>query len=267
MRTLSSALVRLKHFAYRGLSWLVFVAVRPLVRRSSGQAPAARDRHNTSYVCAVHAMGDEHWDGKVLRFGLVSHPAVLDLGCGPGQWLDSLSRRNGLVVGMDLDAMLLGVAREKTKTNPLLVRGKAEQLTFGPGVFSAVLCYSVLMYTDENLVLEEVFRVLEPGGSLFLGLMGAGYYLKHIVEGARQDRIEDVRYGLDPFIGSFARLVGRPTHISWWTESRAREALIRHGFEFVRSFIDKKDPSWPERFLGAPFYFCVEARKKGDKRR
>ena len=47
-------------------------------------------------------------------FGLVEHEAVLDVGCGPGQWLPVLAKHNGRVVGVDV-ADLLEFARRHTR--------------------------------------------------------------------------------------------------------------------------------------------------------
>ncbi|MEN6428831.1 MAG: class I SAM-dependent methyltransferase [Phycisphaerales bacterium] len=94
---------------------------------------------------------------------------VLDLGAGAGlrfQYnLKSRAEPGGEVVGADFD--------RRVCENPLLHRGvllNGETLPFGDETFDVVFCRSVLEHVAEPATfLEEVWRVLKPGGSfLFL---------------------------------------------------------------------------------------------------
>ena len=102
----------------------------------------------------------------------IPHAAVLDLVCGTGELLARFLEQapKARCAGLDLSEGMLSVARKKLGDRAELVRGNAERLPFGDGVFDVVLCSdSFHHYPDPRAVLAEVSRVLSPGGVLLLG--------------------------------------------------------------------------------------------------
>lgn len=251
---------------YKALPSLLVRILGPIARSRSGHDSSFLDRLSISYSDAVRGMGEAHWERKVETFGLVGHGRVLDLGCGPGQWLEPLARHNVVVVGLDVDPTLLEVARKiaDPEHSARLVRGRAETLCFRGAVFDAALCYAVLMYTDYEVTLRDVWRVLRPGGKLIIGLVGLGYYLKHVVDGLRHERVEAVRYGIEPIATTLGQaLLGRRSQATtFWTRQAISRVLAQHGFDVIRVWSDPYDPLWPTSYAGSYFYFCVEARKR-----
>jgi SAM-dependent methyltransferase len=90
----------------------------------------------------------------------------LDLGCGGGVFVPLLVDRGWSVVGVDLSADQLAVARSSIgEQAEALVQADAQALPFDPGSFDAVV--AALVHTDidrYDLALREVARVLRPGG-------------------------------------------------------------------------------------------------------
>lgn len=90
---------------------------------------------------------------------------VLDVGCGAGNMFHHLSRY-GSVVGVDNNIKPLLVAKERGYVVPL---GKAEALPFPSEAFRLVALLDVLEHCDDDqLVLEECYRVCVPGGFLII---------------------------------------------------------------------------------------------------
>jgi len=105
--------------------------------------------------------------GELLARLLGNGPGrCLDLGCGTGVFVPLLAELGWTVVGVDLSADQLGVARERVAdVAEALVEADAAALPFEDGSLDAVA--AVLVHTDidgYDLALREVARVLRPGG-------------------------------------------------------------------------------------------------------
>jgi SAM-dependent methyltransferase len=90
----------------------------------------------------------------------------LDLGCGTGIALPLLSRLGWLIVGVDISADQLAVARARAdEIGAELLEADASRLPFADASFDAVA--SILTHTDFEdaaAAFAEVARVLRPGG-------------------------------------------------------------------------------------------------------
>lgn len=106
---------------------------------------------------------------------------MLDAGCGPGLWTEFLHdghRDDGIrddahrdVVGVDIASQFLVAARSRS---PHLVFEQASlrELPFEDASFGGTLAWYSLIHTppaELPLLLAELARVLEPGGSLLIG--------------------------------------------------------------------------------------------------
>jgi arsenite methyltransferase len=108
-------------------------------------------------------------DRGLARCRLRAGARVLDIGCGAGGSVDYLRQRHGLsAIGLDLSAVLLAEGL-RTHGNLPLVRGRAEQLPMADGFIDAVLCECALSLSSRpQAVLQEAWRILQPGGALIL---------------------------------------------------------------------------------------------------
>lgn len=95
--------------------------------------------------------------------------AVLELGCGGGQYLRALRRhRPDLnLAAVDLDSAAVDCARRIPEADCRLA--DAGRLPFPDGTFQAVLGFDILEHVPEpDRVLSEAARVLAPGGIFHL---------------------------------------------------------------------------------------------------
>lgn len=113
---------------------------------------------------------------------------ILDLCCGHGRHSLELARRGFQhVFGLDRSRSLIQRARLTARREGLSVEfreGDARKLPYGDAMFDAVLIlgnsFGYFESPEDDLrVLREVFRVLKPGGSIFLDLADGAYVRKH----------------------------------------------------------------------------------------
>ena len=94
---------------------------------------------------------------------------ILDIGCGTGYRTYQLSKSKDVAVtGIDISEDSISVAKSRyTGVNFVCVSG--EKLPFDAHKFDAIYATDVFEHVDNlDLVLNEVTRVLKPGGMLFI---------------------------------------------------------------------------------------------------
>jgi SAM-dependent methyltransferase len=91
---------------------------------------------------------------------------ILDVGCGEGRLMRTLSGRGADVVGIDILPGLLMSAAEFGD----VVLGRLPDLSmFGDGVFDGAVISLVLEHIEDHAhLLRELARIVKPGGSLAL---------------------------------------------------------------------------------------------------
>lgn len=101
---------------------------------------------------------------------------VLDVACGTGAVVAEAVRRvrpGGEVAGVDRSSDMLAVARRKLPDLDLR-EGRAEALPFEDDAVDVVTCqFGVMFFDDREAALQEVRRVLRPGGRLAVAVWEA----------------------------------------------------------------------------------------------
>ena len=97
---------------------------------------------------------------------------ALDVGCGAGGNLETIERRGYFTVGIDRSSLALSLAR-KSRPGATVVSVDANRLgdCFAAGSFDLVTIFNVLYHrwiSEERAVLEQVRRIVRPGGRLLL---------------------------------------------------------------------------------------------------
>lgn len=135
------------------------------------------DHRADYYDALVHilSLGMDLYYRKVAVERLLVRPGdrVLDIGCGTGLDLSSLSQKvspEGGVVGLDLSERMLyrahrRVCKEGLKNVSLLL-GNALKLPFESSSFQAIFCNYLLSTVSTIKVMKEIFRVAMPGASM-----------------------------------------------------------------------------------------------------
>ena len=95
---------------------------------------------------------------------------VLDCGCGRADGSVILARAGAAeVVGVDPAGAVLESVRSSMPPKVALEQGDLAAMPFGAGAFEAVVCFDTLeRVPNPDAVLDEIRRVLQPGGAVFV---------------------------------------------------------------------------------------------------
>ncbi len=118
-----------------------------------------------------HFRGEKDVAINTLR--LSGSQRVLDVACGPGNFTSAYAaalEADGIAVGLDVSAPMLSRAvNENGADRAAYLRASAADLPFLDSSFDAVACYAALYLMPEPfMVIEEMIRVLRPGGRIAL---------------------------------------------------------------------------------------------------
>ena len=99
----------------------------------------------------------------IAAFGLHRGAGILDIACGDGAASAPFALNGFPVTGVDKSSLALAAARDRLPT-VTLVEAPAESLPFPEQRFDVVICAQAVQLLDRARMLEEVRRVLKPGG-------------------------------------------------------------------------------------------------------
>lgn len=112
----------------------------------------------------------------------------LDAGTGSGRYAVAMALQGANVVGCDISVSGIETARQRAKDvdNVAFQHGSVLDLPFADQSFDFVCCAGVLHHTPSiSRGLDEITRVLKPGGRMFLLLYGAGGLRWKLVQALR----------------------------------------------------------------------------------
>ena len=112
-------------------------------------------------------------ENRVWRRIVPENGRVLDLACGRGFYsrrLRCVHRGRTQLYGLDISETVLRIARAESRGVSYIL-GNAERLPIHDGVLDVIICITAVEHIeDPEPLIAEVFRVLKPGGYLYLCL-------------------------------------------------------------------------------------------------
>jgi ubiquinone/menaquinone biosynthesis C-methylase UbiE len=158
--------------AHSGVTRVLLDRPPALARHLSAGNPCEYDRLAPSYDQRWRGYVDATLEAVVRSVHFQGYERVLDLACGTGELERLLLTRwpDLQITGVDLSAGMLRQASAKLKdASALWVLAEATHLPFPDGTFDYAICASSFHYFSEPLqALQEIRRVLHPGGRLIL---------------------------------------------------------------------------------------------------
>lgn len=143
---------------------------------------------------------------------------ILDVGCGTGEILKSITERYSFaqLYGLDISEEMLKQANDKLKGTATLILGDAENITIETNSFDLLLCTdSFHHYPNPQQAISEFYRVLKHGKflliadywkpfpirqimNLFISYSNEGdvkiYSKKEIIEFLKQGGFQEITY-------------------------------------------------------------------------
>ncbi len=134
---------------------------------------------------------DRRWRRKAIKMigARYSKPRILDVATGTADLAITAMRLSpGKITGIDISANMLEIGREKIRKKGLsesieLVQADSENIPFKDNMFDvAMVAFGVRNFADPLKGLEEMFRVLRPGGMVLVLEFSkpSGFPFRHI---------------------------------------------------------------------------------------
>lgn len=144
-----------------------------------------KSRFTNAFAYGRHKV-DVLLDEKLKELPSGAH--ILDVGCGTGEYVCRANELGFTASGLEPADAMRAVAISK---NPgaTIVSGVATELPFPDESFDLVICIEVLRYLDRSDIrqaLRQIYRVLRPGGTMFLTMVNRyafdGFFLHYSVQ-------------------------------------------------------------------------------------
>ena len=128
---------------------------------------------------------------EILKPEIKKGERILDLGCGNARLRDSLPQNiiaPGAYFGLDLSEKLLNIARKNHPKDHFFQHDFSQKLPFGSDNFEVITAiasfHHLLNKKDQLTLLRECYRVIKPGGKIFLTTwkLPKKYFWKNILK-------------------------------------------------------------------------------------
>jgi len=184
------------------------------------------------YDFAAWLVSAGKWNDWIRTAGwLAPKGPLLDMGCGKGILLQHAAERGIHAVGLDESPqMLRHSSRLLREMDCLLIRAVGQSIPIQTGVFQTVTATFPAPYIFEPDTLNEIRRVLKPGGKMII-LVTA-----HVTGSTLHERIIRFSYGLfgfghapdslQAYLQEPLRKCGFQGHVEWIAGPNARLLVI-----------------------------------------
>jgi len=138
------------------------------------------------YLAEEERYAQYPWLYEAAEFRHHKGESVLEFGCGTGSDLLQFAKHGARCTGLDVTPAHLRLARQRLGNLAELCLGDGTQMPFTDASFEFVYSHGVLHHCDRaRQVVEEMFRVLRPGGRFNVHVYARwsyfplGLFLKH----------------------------------------------------------------------------------------
>lgn len=186
-----------------------------------------------------------------------NNSALLDVGCGEGDYLILAKKRGYNTIGIDIDQNSIRIAKERANSKVILM--DARDIGFKDAFFDVVLLIGVLEHIDEEgLVLSQIFHILKNDGIFIIAVPNKSY--PFLIDPENKIRMslklkpKKRGYGGGPHFFEHKRL---------YTKEKLKKKLESHGFSIEKVESSCNSLTWiMQRFLRGVISFIKLFYKK-----
>jgi ubiquinone/menaquinone biosynthesis C-methylase UbiE len=157
---------------------------------------------------------------KAVEVRLPNARRVLDFGCGTA-WLLAGAEQNVdcRQIGIDCDFASLKAGKEQYPKISF-VAGDGLRLPFASECFDVVIGHVSMPYMNTTKALREIWRVMTPGGSLFLTFHSFACLRERFCNSLRRGNWKDVIFCIYMAVNGVLNRLSLPQTQAWWKRER-----------------------------------------------
>lgn len=133
------------------------------------------------FIKNVYCEGLTKYIRRLKAINFFDKEKVLDAGCGYGQWSLSLASLNRSVLSLDVSKNRLDFVKklnEKLGYNSIKTKvSELGSMSLPSDTFDGIFCYGVIFLTSWHDSLKELYRVLKPGGQVYINANDVGWFI------------------------------------------------------------------------------------------
>lgn len=176
-------------------------------------APYANDLSISPTMFERYVSPAQLWDWRqlaILLLGDIAGKDLLDLGCGMGEEAIYFAKLGARVTGIDISDVGISSLRRRAAfhgVNVTALEMRVDPTSFPPASFDRVHGLGILHHVGIDTGLDEVWRVLRPGGiGVFLEPLGDS----PVVEAVKSWMMRNGR-----FLGEFDHVTDHERNLTW----------------------------------------------------
>lgn len=191
---------------------------------------------------------------------------ILDIGCGPGEMIRDLLKRQCRVWGLDIAEGMLRVAQknleEKAGNGEMCLGcGNIEALGFKEKTFDGAICAGVIEYLDsDKKALRELNRVLRKNGTLIITVRNKACPARisdNLLDGLKKSQagrkvIGGIKKALNKDNGQVSPFIAYRKHFPWELDKNLTESgFLKEDFRYFHfyPFFTPLDKLFPRLFV------------------
>jgi ubiquinone/menaquinone biosynthesis C-methylase UbiE len=152
-------------------------------------------------------------NAALAGFTLEKESTILDAGCGTGVLFSYVANKSILVVGIDISALIVKLAKKRVNTyaNVALIRADADYMPFPDATVDTVFALTLLQNTPRQLLtLEEMKRVTKQNSIIVVTGLKKAFSRREFTSLLREAGLEIKAFNFDEKLRDYVAICVKP---------------------------------------------------------